>query len=188
MKLYIFAILMLLVSTGFGQTLQDFQLTNVADEKTVSLKSFSSKPVVIIFSTINCPYAEYYLNRIKTIAEIYKDKIQVLMINPSAEQNESVQAMAGYAKQCSLPFPYLADKEQKVMALLNPHKSPECFLLQHTGGKFSVVYKGAIDDNAQSLEDVNHPYLSDAIEKLLAGRKIEPMEVRPVGCSLKKIN
>jgi peroxiredoxin len=180
-------ILLILCSTiALGQNIQDFQLINAVDDKPVALKSFSNKPVVIIFYTIHCPYSEYYLDRIKTLAEMYNGKVQLLMINSSTEGNESIAAMKGFAGQCNLSFPYLADKDQQVMVQLNPHKSPECLLLQPSAGKFSVVYRGAIDDNAQSVEDVNHPYLVEAIEKLLAGKKIEPLENRPVGCTLKR--
>jgi hypothetical protein len=72
------------------------------------------------------------------------------------------------------------------MASLNPRKTPECFLLQQSNGKFTVVYRGAIDDNAQSENEVDHHYLKAAIEKLLAKQKIEVPDVRPVGCSIPK--
>ena len=94
--------------------------------------------------------------------------------------------MKRYADENSLLTPYLADKEQKVLTNLNPRKSPECFLFQSKDGKFTVVYRGAIDDNPQTSSQVNHSYLKDAIDKLLAKQKIETPDVRPAGCSIQK--
>lgn len=186
MKRYIF-LLFLVSGTSFGQVVQNFSLTNVIDEKVISLENYSSYAgVVIIFTSNHCPYDGYYLNRIKTLAQTYQNKVPLLLVNAHQDENESVDYMKKYAEQNILPMPYLADKEQKVLALLNPKKSPECFLLQQTGGKFRVVFRGAIDDNTQSPDDVNESYLKDAMEKLLAKQKIEVPNVRPVGCSIRK--
>lgn len=176
----------LISSASFAQTVQNFTLTNATDGKEVSLDSYASSPgVVIIFTTNNCPYDGYYLNRIRSLAQ-FNSKIPVLLVNSSKEENESVDHMKNYAEQCKLPVPYLADKDQKLLSSLNPRKSPEGFLLQKSGNDYNVVYRGAIDDNAQSEKEVKVSYLKDAITKLLAGQKIEVADVRPVGCSIKK--
>ncbi len=186
MKSFIF-LFVLISSASFAQTIQNFTLTNAADGKEVSLESYASSPgVVIIFTTNGCPYDGYYLNRIKALATQYNSKIPVLLVNSSTEATESVDQMKNYADQCKLPVPYLADKDQKLLSSLNPRKSPEGILLQKSGADFKVVYRGAIDDNAQSEKEVKVSYLKDAITKLLAGQKIEVADVRPVGCSIKK--
>jgi peroxiredoxin len=168
-----------------AQVVQNFSLLNAIDGKTVSLQDFSSSSgVIIIFSSHNCPYDGYYRNRIKELAESYNAKTPLLLINSNPE--ESIDQMRSYAEQRKLSVPYLADKDQKVLASLNPRKSPECFLLKNSGGKFTIIYRGAIDDNAQTAAAVTHTYLKDAINKLLAGDKIEVSDVRPVGCSIRK--
>ncbi len=168
-----------------AQAVQPFSLVNVVDGGITSLEDFSSSPgLVVIFASNNCPYDSYYLNRIKELAETYKSKIPVLLINSNTD--ESADQMKKHANQVNLLLPYLADKEQKVLTNLNPRKNPECFLIQNSGAKFSVVYRGAIDDNAQSASEVNHFYLKDAISKLLANQKIDVPDVRPVGCSIRK--
>lgn len=186
MKKLVF-LFMLISSASFAQTLQNFTLTNAVDGTAVSLESYASSPgVVIIFTTNSCPYDGYYLNRIRTLANQYNSKIPVLLVNSSTEATESVDQMKHYADQCKLPVPYLADKDQKLLSSLSPRKSPEGFLLQKSGADFKVVYRGAIDDNAQSEKEAKVSYLKDAITKLLAGQKIDVADVRPVGCSIKK--
>lgn len=185
MKSFVF-LFVLISSTAVAQTIQNFTLTNAADGKEVSLESYASSPgVVIIFTTNSCPYDGYYLNRIRTLTQ-FNSKVPVLLVNSSTEATESVDHMKNYADQCKLSVPYLADKDQKLLSSLNPRKSPEGFLLQKSGTDFKVVYRGAIDDNAQSEKEVKVSYLKDAITKLLAGQKIDVADVRPVGCSIKK--
>jgi peroxiredoxin len=187
MKMFVSLLFMLLSSASFAQTLQNFTLTNATDGKEVSLESYASSPgVVIIFTSNGCPYDGYYLNRIKALATQYNSKIPVLLVNSSNEATENVAQMKNYADQCKLSVPYLADKDQKLLSSLNPRKSPEGFLLQKSGADFKVVYRGAIDDNAQSEKEVKVSYLKDAITKLLSGQKIDVTDVRPVGCSIKK--
>ena len=186
MRTFLFFLLSI-SSASIGQVVQNFSLTNVTDGKTISLNDFSSSPaVVIIFTSNNCAYDGYYLNRMRALANEYGSKIPFLLINSHTDDPEGIPQMKNYAEQCKLPMPYLADKEQKVLANLNPRKSPECFLLQHTNGKFTIVYRGAIDDNAQSANDVHQTYLKDALEKVMAKQKIAVPDVRPVGCSIRK--
>ena len=85
-----------------------------------------------------------------------------------------------------LTIPYLSDKDQTLMQRLGATKTPSAYLLKNNGGNFSVVYKGAIDDNPQVPGDVRRAYLKDAIDIMLANQKIETVEVRPVGCTIRR--
>ena len=70
--------------------------------------------------------------------------------------------------------------------ILGAKKSPEVFLLKNTGGKFMIVYQGALDDNPQMASDVKQNFLKTSIDKLLAGQKIDVPVMRAVGCSIRK--
>ena len=72
------------------------------------------------------------------------------------------------------------------MKSLGATKSPAVYLLKNNGGKFTIVYKGAIDDNAQVEADVRHHHLKDAIDIMLANQAVQTPEVRPVGCTSRK--
>lgn len=171
----------------FAQQVNNFNLLNVVNNQMISLDSYPScSGMVIIFTSSNCPYDEYYRNRIVRLSRAYQDRVPVLLVNSHADPSESAENMAKKAKQLNLSMPYLADKEQALMGNLDARKSPEAFLLKNENGKFSVVYRGAIDDNAQVEADVRQNYVRDAIDIMLANQKIATPEVRPVGCTLKK--
>lgn len=177
---------LILIFTGLiakAQTIENFTLTNVIDNKKISLSSYAGSPgVIIIFTSNECPFDRHYADRIQMLATDYGSRIPILLINAHTDSEESVEAM----KNQKLTLPYLADKDQTVLNQFNARRSPEAFLVKPTAGKFTIVYRGAIDDNAQSADDVIHAYLKDAVDQLLAGRKIETTETRPVGCTIRR--
>jgi len=175
------------VTPATAQVLDNFSLRNALNNETISLASYPScQGMVIIFTSNNCPYDEYYRDRISQLAKNYHDRVPVLLVNSHTEPNESVEAMAAKGKSLKLGMPYLADKNQSLMVKLNVRKSPEVFLLKNDNGKFTVIYRGAIDDNPQVPSDVRHHYLRDAIDIMLNNQRVQTPEVRPVGCNVKR--
>jgi peroxiredoxin len=180
---YLLLILLFVTCTCSAQMVQNFSLTNVSSGQYVALADFYSKPgVVIIFTSTDCPYDNFYLSRIQELVATYQSRLPILLINSNLD--ESMDQMKKYASEKNITVPYLWDLEQKAMSALGARKNPECFLLQPSGDKFKVVFKGAFDDNPQTPSAVNKFYLRDAIENLLSKMKIETTEVRPVGCSI----
>ncbi|MEX2230885.1 MAG: redoxin domain-containing protein [Cyclobacteriaceae bacterium] len=172
---------------AIAQVVKNFQLINVLNNQTVSLDTYPScEGMVLIFTSNSCPYDDYYRKRIEQLSQAYQDRVPVVLVNSHTEANETPEKMLAKGKGLNLSMPYLADKDQTLMTNLEVRKSPEAFLLKNENGKFSVVYRGAIDDNAQVEADVRHRYLRDAIDIMLTNQKIETPEVRPVGCNLKK--
>jgi AhpC/TSA family len=186
MKKSILALLILASSLAQAQNaIQNFSLTNVVDGKTASLDDYKSLAgVVVLFTGNECPYDNYYKARVKQLIDSYDGKVQFLLVNSYQDPQEAPEKMAIH--YTDLNVPYLADKDQTVMINLGAHKSPEVFLLQPLNEKFAIIYSGAIDDNPQVATDTKQNYLKDAIEKLLAGQKIEVVNNRTVGCTIRK--
>lgn len=180
-------LLMFGLVTTQAQQVANFSLTNVITGTKVSLDTYPScSGVVIIFTSNACAYDEYYRDRINTLSKELHDKVPVLLINSSVDPIESMDNMVRKAQLLGLTVPYLADKDQTLMQQLGATKTPQAFLLKNNGGKFSLVYSGAIDDNPQVKTDVRHAYLKDAIDIMLTNQKIETAEVRPVGCTIRR--
>lgn len=170
-----------------AQEVPNFSLKNVITGTDVSLDTYPScSGIVIIFTSNACAYDEYYRARINSLSKEFHDNVPVLLINSGVDPIESIDNMKRKAQQLGLTVPYLADKDQTIMQRLGATKTPQAFLLKNNGGKFSLVYSGGIDDNAQVPGDVRHAYLKDAIDIMLTNQKIETSEVRPVGCSIRK--
>lgn len=185
MKKLLLPILIASAITSYAQEIKDFSLTNVKDGKSVSLSNYSSASgIVVVFTSHECPYDNYYKERLKELVTAYSGKVQFLLINSNQEPQESAEQMAIHYSD--LGVPYLADKNQTAMETFSARKSPEVFLLSKTNGKFAVVYSGAIDDNPQVAKDVKQTFLKDALTKVLAGEKIETVSQRAVGCTIRR--
>ncbi len=181
-------LLSLIVATGYTQAqtaIQNFSLINVVNGKPISLEQYSSLPAVAVLFTGNeCPYDNYYKDRVKQLIDLYTGKVQFLLVNSYDDPQETIEKMAIH--YTDLGVPYLADKDQTVMENFGARKSPEVFLLKPAAGKFSIVYSGAIDDNPQVATDTKQNFLREAIDKALAGQKVEIVNNRTMGCTIRK--
>ncbi len=185
MKSILAFIFILVSATLQAQDVKNFTLPNARDGKEVALASYSSsKAVVIIFTSHECPFDNYYKDRIKEHIQAYAGRVQFLLVNSNTEEQESAGQMAIH--YTDLQVPYLADKNQTVMSSLGAKKTPEVFVLTAGGGKFSIAYSGAIDDNPQSAKAARQYFLKDAIEKVLAGQKPDVSTQRATGCTVRK--
>jgi hypothetical protein len=185
---FFFAVLLMAATGGlFAQQVSNFTLNNVVNGRPVSLETYPScSGIAIIFTSNACAFDEYYRGRIAKLATDYSDRVPLLLVNSSPEPADSDENMVKKATQLNLKVPYLSDKDQLLMKQLGASRTPQVFLLKNSGGSFTVVYKGAIDDNAQVEADVRHAYLKDAIDILLTNQTIQTPEVRPMGCTIRK--
>src|SRR5688572_18809474 len=87
----------------FAQQVNKFNLLNVVNNQMISLDSYPScSGMVIIFTSSNCPYDEYYRNRIVRLSQAYQDRVPVLLVNSHTDPSESAENMAKKAKQLNL--------------------------------------------------------------------------------------
>jgi thiol-disulfide isomerase/thioredoxin len=165
---------------------RDFSGMNVVDDKTLSLSEFQKETgVVIIFRGNECPFDEYYTQRIVELVREYRGRVAFLLVNPYLEPAEAIDKMKMYSTVWGMGIPYLADKDQSIMAALGARKTPEAFVLKNAGDKFTIVYSGAIDDNPQLPAGVKQKHLQSAIEGLLSDQT-QITSVRTTGCTIRK--
>lgn len=183
MKNLLFAFLLTGISVQ-AQSITNFTLPNANNGESVSLNKYSGSLAVVVFFTSNeCPYDNYYKTRIKQLIDLYP-KVQFLLINSNDDPQESIEKMAIHFTDLNIP--YLADKDQKVMELFGAKKTPEAFLLKPIGGKFVLLYSGAIDDNPQVATDTKQNYLREAIEKVITGQQVDVITNRATGCTIRR--
>lgn len=183
------------VSTAFsqgykvGDKAEGFKLKNT-DGKLVSLGDYpSAKGFTVIFTCNHCPYAKAYQDRIISIDKKYKSKgYPVIAINsndPVALPEDSYENMIVRAKEKGFSFPYLLDETGDICRKYGATRTPQVYLLEKKGGDMIVRYTGAIDDNSEDASKVTAPYLTNAIDALLAGGTPEPSFTKAIGCGIK---
>lgn len=172
-----------------GDKAPDFNLKNV-DGKMVALSDYKdAKGAVVIFTCNHCPYAQAYEQRIIDLHKTYAAKgYPVIAINPNdpaVQPQDSYELMQQRAKEKGFPFAYLFDEGQKVYPKYGATKTPHVYLLQKRGADFMVEYIGTIDDNYKDESAVKEKYLANAIDALIAGKKLALTETKAIGCTIK---
>lgn len=173
-----------------GDKAADFYLRNI-DGKMTSLKDFkNAKGFVIAFTCNTCPFSVANEDRLIAIDQKYKNQgYPVIAINPNdplVKPGDSFKAMQQRAGEKGFTFPYLEDNEQEVFPKYGATKTPHIYLVQKNSDEdFIVKYIGAIDNSSRDPQAVTETYLEDALNALLAGKKIEVTETKAIGCSIK---
>lgn len=172
---------------AYSQQVKDFSLPNAADGNIVSLNQFKQYEwIVLVFAGNECAYMDYYRERLNLLSTSYRQTVPFLFVNAHPGPSEGMAAMRSKYSQWGLSVPYLSDKEQTIMNQLGAQKSPEVFLMKNGNGFYTVVYRGAIDDNPLVAGDVSRSYLKEGIDAIIAGKKPSVAKTRPVGCTIRK--
>ena len=118
------------------KVVSNITLTDVAVKRGVSFSDFQGKKAIVpVFFCNGCPYSTIYIDRLKNMADSYED-VQFLLINASPylfNPEESIENMAKFTLDHQLNMPYLEDKQQIALKLLNALKCPEAFILVPDG-------------------------------------------------------
>lgn len=177
------------VFPGFAQRVHDFQLQDVANNRSFVLSQHqSATAIVLVFTTNNCPYSKLYEDRIMNLVNQYRGKdIVFALINPhaGAEAGESSADMAAKSQTKMNNLPYLSDGDQRLTQSLSVSKIPEAVVITHGPVGFTIGYQGAIDNNPQLPQSVTRHYLRDALLNISENKDADPSAARSVGCNVK---
>ena len=78
-----------------------------------------------------------------------------------------------------LHYRVLGDFSGEVAKLYQVEKTPQIFIINPSG---ILIYKGAIDDNAQEDNPEPFNYVQAVLEESLAGQSISYPKTEPYGC------
>ncbi len=179
-----------------GEKAPDFTLPGV-DGKKYSLKDFSdAKAFAVIFTTNHCPDAIASHGRMIALVNHFKDKsVKFVAINSNSPEglhlpelgwtvyDDGFEDMKLIAKDQGFNLPYLYDGEtQQVAKAYGAVATPHVFIFDH---EQKLRYNGRMDDGRRKIGPTQKNEARDAIEAILAGKTIEVVKTRPVGCSTK---
>ncbi len=172
---------------GDKATLTDTKMLDVSGEK-VSLSDVAKENgLLVMFSSNTCPFVLQWEGRYPEIKE-WADQHNVGMIVLNSNYGnrdgvDSYEAMKKHARDKNYNFYYVVDEDSKIANAFGGQTTPHAFLFD---SDMELVYKGAVDDNYKSADDVKQAYLKDAIKSLSNGQEVAVAETKPVGCSIKR--
>ncbi len=179
-----------------GAKAPDFALPGM-DGRTHKLSEYDqAKILVVVFTCNHCPTAQAYEDRIAKLAADYKDGGVVLVaISPNdpkavrldelgyTDVSDSLADMKIRARDKGFKFHYLYDGDkQEASRAYGPVATPHVFVFD---ADRKLRYVGRVDDNERDPNAVKSPDARNAVEALLAGKRVPVEKTRTFGCSIK---
>ena len=179
-----------------GRQAPDFNLPGV-DGRNYRLADFAkAKILMVIFTCNHCPTAQAYEDRIIKLTSDYQNKgVAVVAISPNdpeavrldelgySDMSDTFEEMKIRAKDKGYNFPYLYDgKTQTVTKAYGAVSTPHLFVFD---SQRKLRYTGRFDDSEKTPKQVNSKDAINAIEAILAGRKVPVEKTMAFGCSVK---
>ncbi len=170
-----------------GTNAPEFQLPDTSG-KPVSLKDFSSAPVLlVVFMCNHCPYVKHIRSGLAQLARDYQPRgVAMVGINSNDVANypaDSPPKMAEEVKTAGYTFPYLYDETQAVAKAYRAACTPDFYLFD---GEQRLVYRGQFDDSRPGNGlPVSGKDLRAALDAVLAGKPVASKQTPSIGCNIK---
>ncbi len=172
-----------------GKQIADFTLRDYRGKER-SLSEYQGHPVVVVFIGSDCPLAKLYAPRLEELYKEFKGKgIGFFAINSNTQ--DSMTKVGAYARIHKLSYPVLKDPDNAVADSFQAERTPEAFALD---GDHVVRYVGRIDDqyglgatSGYAKTKLGARYLANAVEELLAGKKVSVPRTEATGCIIGRV-
>jgi peroxiredoxin len=180
---------------AIGASAPNFALPGI-DGQTHKLADYAAaKVLVIVFTCNHCPTAQLYETRIKKLVADYQGKgVAFVAINPNSPEavrldelgytdvGDDLEDMKIRAAYRHFNFPYLYDgANQAVANAYGPKATPHVFVFD---AQRKLRFEGRVD-SSQRESLVKTRETRDAIDALLAGRRVAVEHTGVFGCSTK---
>lgn len=142
------------------------------------------RALVLVFMSNSCPGVKAYDNRLRELARRFGPQgVRFVGVNSVPSQlypSESLEGMRKAAIDRNLVFPYVKDRDQRLMQRMGAVCTPHVFVLD---SELVLRYRGRIDDAFLESRARSHD-LRDALNDVLARRPVARPETAPLGCTI----
>lgn len=142
----------------------------------------NQKAVVLISQGNGCPIIRQSIPYVQELKERYGPRgVVFLMLNANLQDDRA--SIVQEAKEFNITIPILQDAAQTVTGSLGITRTAEAVVIDPRN--WSVVYQGPIDDRLgyeTQKSKASRPFLRDALDALLSGKKISSATNAIKGC------
>ena len=173
---------------ALGTQAPDFSLPEVVTGRMVSLKDFSDKKAfLVLFICRHCPYVQHVKQGLASLGRDYANKeIAIVAMSSNDAKNypeDTPDKLKEMAKELKFTFPFCYDETQETAKAYLAACTPDFFLFDQNR---RLVYRGQFDDSRPgNNKPVTGKDLREAIDNVLAGRKVNPDQKPSIGCNIK---
>lgn len=174
-----------------GKSAPDFKLEGVSG-RPISLSDYKGKVVVLEWLNHGCPFVRkhYDSQNMQTLQRKYtQEGVIWLSVISSAEGKQGHvtpgEGLKDKTKHQSVASDVLLDPKGNVGRMYEAKTTPHMYVINKEG---ILVYQGAIDDKAdtdkESIKGARN-YVTEALDAVLAGKKVAVGTTKAYGCSVK---
>ena len=172
---------------GAAAPLTDLKMDDVSNRSISLAEAAKDNGLLVIFSCNTCPWVARWEDRYLDLANITtQNNVGMIALNPNErirDRGESMDDMKKRAEKKGYTFFYALDKDHKVADAFGATRTPHIFLFDKD---MKLVYRGAIDDNANDATKVKEYFLKDAIEAMVGGTAVVKPSTKSLGCTIKR--
>jgi peroxiredoxin len=171
-----------------GSPAPAFTLTDAVSGLPVTLSTIKgAQATVIMFICNHCPYVKHIAPQLTRLANDYVGKgVSFIAISSNdivAEPDDSPENMKKTAAALKYPFPYLFDETQHVAKAYDAACTPDFFVFDKN---MLLAYRGQLDDSRPSNNiPLSGADIRQALDALIAGKKVSPRQRPSIGCNIK---
>ena len=140
----------------------------------------ADRPTVFVFTTTDCPISNRYAPEIQRLSAKFGDRVRFVLVYPVP--NDSLDLIRDHHKKFGYSLAFQRDESQRLVKQTGVTVTPEVAVMRGN----AVLYRGRIDDRYIDFgKDRPSPTtrdLEDALDALLAGKRVAVRETRAVGC------
>ncbi len=167
--------------------INDFKLRNTKNS-IISLSNYkNAKGFIVVFTCNHCPFAKLYTKRLNALNKKYRLlNVPLLAVNAMDSllyKEETFELMRQRAASEKFNFDYLQDAQQLIGKNFGAKHTPQAYIIWKEKNTWIVKYSGAIDDNGEHPEFAT-PYIANAVDELLTGKKVSTPETESYGCRI----
>ncbi len=146
--------------------------------------------VLVVFSCNTCPFVLAWEDTYPDLAKAAKKaNIGMVLVNSNEAKRDgedSFNEMKEHAEEKGYGnLNYVVDTNSKLADAFGAKTTPHVFLFDKD---MNLVFRGAINDKMENKDkSVKKDYLKDAMKNLANGKKIDPADTTPKGCSIKRV-
>jgi peroxiredoxin len=166
----------------------NFNLINTKTDKLISLnEAKGEKGTLIMFICNHCPFVLHVNSELVKLANDYSATgISFVAISSNDVKHypqDSPELMKKVAAKEKYPFPYLYDETQEIAKAYRAACTPDFFLFN---SELKLVYRGQLDSSRPGNNTpVTGKDIRDAIDSVLAGKKVNEKQFPSMGCNIK---
>lgn len=184
----LFLMIVVLTSATVTQTLSKepeawWQLTDVQKRTHKPFDDQSTRGIVLVFISTDCPIANSYQPLLQRLASKHSQNgIRMFMIHPNPDL--TVAQARTHASEFEIKVPVVIDADQSIARGVGATVTPQAFVFVRD--EKTPAYQGRIDNlyaaYGKKRRVATSHELADALEAVEAGRPVKISKTKPLGC------